>query len=531
MHRHHLIFHVRALVRACFPAAWILAGLFFNCPGIQSLSANSCGARRHGNSTEDRPNIILLMADDLGWGDLSRANQEFSIDGQPHPDQGWVHTPHLDAMARRGIVLNRFYAASPVCSPTRASCLTGMHPHRLGIKHANNGHLDWEQMSLPRLLARAGYRCGHFGKWHLGTLTTVRRDSNRGKPNDSAHYSAPWHHNYHACFATEAKVPTYFPYRKPNASVDPQQFDDPSFYGTYYWQMPDSDDAPAEGRVVSIDHVAHHPDDSELIATKAIEFIKQSHEKNEPFLAVVWFHAPHKPTVDPDSDSVVDSPAALKRSIEDLDGAVGQLRQTLVDLGIERNTLVWFTSDNGPENKMDSPAETNKLRSIRTGGLRMRKRSLYEGGIRVPAIIEWPGGFGSRQSVESNYLASTSDILPTLADLLEQPIPGDMKLDGQSIVPAIRNGATHRADPIGFLFQNRSAWIGQQYKLVHSGSEWELFDLVRDPSESTPLATQSNWDQLPAESIARQTYVEMLGQLNEWKQDVLASDKATDKVP
>ena len=156
------------------------------------------------------------MADDMGWGDPSYNSMTVNLaDGvTPHPDRGWIQTPTLDAMAANGIRFDRFYAASAVCSPTRASCLTGRNPFRVGVPTANSGSLGRDESTLSKVLAREGYRCGHFGKWHLGVMTTLTNDSNRGGPGGANHFQTPWHHGYDACFATEAKVPTYHPYRR-----------------------------------------------------------------------------------------------------------------------------------------------------------------------------------------------------------------------------------------------------------------------------------------------------------------------------
>jgi len=140
-------------------------------------------------STPSRPNIILMMADDLGWGD-------------PSYNGGWINTPTLDTVAASGLRFDRFYSAGAVCSPTRASCLTGRNPLRVGVPNANSGHLGRDETPLSEVLDNAGYTCGHFGKWHLGTLTTLRNDSNRGAPGATAHYSPPWHHQYDTCCAT-----------------------------------------------------------------------------------------------------------------------------------------------------------------------------------------------------------------------------------------------------------------------------------------------------------------------------------------
>jgi len=135
----------------------------------------------------DRPNIILCMADDLGWADPGFNGNSI------------IKTPSLDAMAEAGLRFTRFYSAAPVCSPTRGSCLTGRHPYRYGITFANVGHMPKEEVTLAEVLKTQGYATGHFGKWHLGTLTKTEKDSNRGGPRGAKHYSPPWENGFDVC--------------------------------------------------------------------------------------------------------------------------------------------------------------------------------------------------------------------------------------------------------------------------------------------------------------------------------------------
>ncbi|MBV6653778.1 MAG: sulfatase-like hydrolase/transferase, partial [Mameliella sp.] len=169
-----------------------------------------CNASVPGEEVESGPaNIILLMADDLGWGDTGYNGHTV------------LKTPNLDSMAANGAVFNRFYAASPVCSLTRGSCLTGRHPNRYGILSANIGHLPEEEHTLAELLKAQGYRTGHFGKWHLGTLTTDTLDANRGgKPKYKDEFAPPWLHGFETCFSTESKVPTWNPMKTPEKDAD-----------------------------------------------------------------------------------------------------------------------------------------------------------------------------------------------------------------------------------------------------------------------------------------------------------------------
>ena len=151
-----------------------------------------------------KPNVIWVMCDDLGYGDPQFFNPRSPID-----------TPNIDAMAAAGMKFNRFYSAAPVCSPTRGSCITGRHPFRYGIYSANTGHMKKQEITLPELLKNEGYTTGHFGKWHLGTLTTTINDANRGGPRGKKDYSVPSQHGYDDSFVTESKVPTFDPMIKP----------------------------------------------------------------------------------------------------------------------------------------------------------------------------------------------------------------------------------------------------------------------------------------------------------------------------
>ena len=243
-----------------------------------SLWLGSCAATAAATagSTDapPTPNVILLMTDDQGWGDLG-------LRGHPR-----LETPHLDEMARSGVRLDRFYAASPVCSPTRASVLTGRHPARMGIGGANSGHLPATEHTLAEELHAAGYRTGHFGKWHLGTLTTEVKDSNRGRPGATEHYSPPWEHGFDVCFSTEAKVPTFDPMVTPAREHGgvARGLVPGGPYGTAYWTGPG--ERVTEGL---------EGDDSALIMDRALTFIDAAVAEDRPFLAVVWLHAPTSP--------------------------------------------------------------------------------------------------------------------------------------------------------------------------------------------------------------------------------------------
>ncbi|MDB4265146.1 sulfatase-like hydrolase/transferase [bacterium] len=487
-------------------------------------------------SAEDpqRPNIILVMADDMGWGDPGFNSMRVTMpDGIPHEDQGWIATPVMDEMAANGLRFDRFYAASAVCSPTRASCLTGRNPFRVGIPFANEGRLGFDETPLSEVLAANGYNCGHFGKWHLGTMTTLRTDSNRGRNGNTDEYSAPWHHGYDFCFATESKVPTYHPYRKTGGDTQlPTSFDDDNFYGTSYWRMPadPSNLDPDEGDRVPVEDVNDEVDgdDSKLIVDQAISYIRESVNDSKPFFVVLWFHTPHKPLVDPDDPSKAETSDSLRDSIEDMDAAIGTLRDELTTLEVRDNTMLWMTSDNGPEDDVDSPKEVNTERSIRSGRYLERKKSLHEGGLRVPGILEWPAMISS--GMVTDFPAVTSDYYPTILDYLGLSVPNQKPLDGVSLRPVIEGRNPSRTKPIGFKIDNgkgnvdASSWVREQYKLINDNGTWELYDLLKDTPgevEKTPLATSDNIDE--KDQAVRDDYDAMLAEFNAWN-DAVSND-------
>jgi len=401
-----------------------------------------------------RPNIILIMADDMGWGDTG-------YNGHPS-----LQTPHLDAMAAEGITFTRFYAAAPVCSPTRGSCLTGRHPFRYGITFANTGHMLPEELTLAELLGELGYNTGHFGKWHLGTLTTEVNDANRGGPQHAAHYAPPWDHGFDSCFSTESKVPTWDPMVNP---------DNGAAYGTRYWAGP--------GEVVTENLEG---DDSRVIMDRVIPFIESAVDSEQPFFTVVWFHTPHLPVVAGPAYLAMyeDEPGQRPHyygCITAMDEQIGRLRETLDELGAAENTLVFFCSDNGPEGNAE-----NDDRPGSAGGLRGRKRSLYEGGIRVPGVMIWPSLISEPMMIEAP--CCTSDYLPTILDILDiERIESRGPIDGLSLLP-ILTGA-QRGPGIGFRSRNQSAWITDRYKIISpgGGKPFELYDLLEDTGEQRDL--------------------------------------------
>lgn len=409
---------------------------------------------------QSKPNVILVMADDLGWGDVG-------FNGNP-----FIKTPELDRMAASSIQFTRFYAAAPVCSPSRGSCLTGRNAERYGIYFANVGHLKAKEISLAEVLKHEGYMTGHFGKWHLGTLTKTIADGHRGgKEKEIAHYSPPWDNGFDTCFSTEQAVPTWDPMKDQTIK-------------TKYWVGP--------GKFATENLEG---DDSRVIMDRAIPFIEQAVKNRSPFLSVIWFHTPHTPVVAgpqymamyPDFD---EDRKHYYGCITAMDEQIGRLRSTLKRLGVAENTIIFFVSDNGPAGEGGGIVQHAGQRQQGSSGLfRGRKGSLYEGGIRVPALLEWPAMFKTHRKISTPVC--TSDYYPTILSLLGyKPGAKRQPLDGIDILELVQQDGLKRPEPIGFKSYKQRAYTDNQFKIYSSddGVHYELYDLLNDPYETSDIA-------------------------------------------
>ncbi len=475
-----------------------------------------------GKASAARPNFILCMGDDHGW-------EETGYNGHPH-----LKTPVLDEMAASGLRFDHFYAAHPSCSPTRGSVLTGRHPNRYGT-FSPNWSLRPEEITIAHLLGKAGYSCGHVGKWHVGPV--------------------------------KASSPT-----SPGAMGFEQWLSHDNFFELHPQLSRNG------GKAERFDG-----ESSEIIVDEAIRFLDRAQESNKPFFVVVWFGSPHEPYSGLDEDLALydDLPREyqdrtvkltsnttglpVRRSLRDvlreryaeitaMDRAIGTLRDALNAKGLRQNTFVWYCGDNGtpPSGLVVSP-------------FRGQKGQMYEGGIRVPGIIEWPQRISKPRVTKVS--AVTSDMLPTICTLAGVNVP-DRPLDGVDLKPLIDGQMTERPSPICFWsydargesqrgakpwiepklqegttplvklmagrptrnFQNyhhptvtdqdfagARTIIDGNYKLVidaQSGNDGskELFDLGNDPAETSNLiATEPE----QAQAMERQ--------LHSWQQSVLNS--------
>jgi arylsulfatase A-like enzyme len=393
-----------------------------------------------------RPNIIFVMADDMGWGETSYRG---------HPV---LKTPNLDAMAAAGLRFERFYAGAPVCSPTRATVMTGRSNDRCGV--LTHGYaLRLQEKTIAQALQAAGYVTGHFGKWHLNG------------------HSGPG---------------------VPLLADDPRQ---PAAFGFDEWLSVSNffDMNPLLSRGGRFEEF--EGDSSEIVVAEAVKFLKQHRDDGQPMFAVVWYGTPHSPFRALPEDKAQfggldEASANHYGELVALDRSLGTLRAALRDLGIADNTLLVFCSDNG-----GLPG----IRPETVGGLRGNKGSVYEGGLRVPGILEWPGTIQPRIT---SYPACTLDLFPTVADILS--LPADVfiqPVDGLSLKPLLSKELETRSKPIPFRFHAQSALVDNRHKIVttnRAGGKLELYDLEADPHESHDLSGEQKerFEQLKQQLVA-----------------------------
>ena len=326
-----------------------------------------------------KPNIIIILADDQGWGDMAYYG---------HPI---LKTPNFDEMSGSGVRFDRFYAAAPVSSPTRGSIMTGRHPNRFGC--FTWGHtLRPQEITLAQALKTTGYITGHFGKWHLGPVY-------KGSPVN------------------------------PGASGFHEWLSSPNFF--------ENDPILSrEGTAIQM-----KGESSMVTVEAALEFISKHKESSAPFFAFVCFGSPHLPHIADELDRALylDQEERFQHfygEITGMDRAVGKMREELRNMGIADNTILWYLSDNGG------------LRDLGITGGREAKGSIYEGGLRVPAILEWPAMV--KEPLIIDVPCNTSDIYPTLLDIVGIELNKQPVLDGISLVPLIEGNMRSREEPMGF---------------------------------------------------------------------------------
>jgi arylsulfatase A len=376
----------------------------------------------HCSTKERKPNILLILTDDQGWGDIHSHGNAV------------LDTPTLDRLAASGARFDRFYV-SPVCAPTRASLLTGRYYLRTHVHGVTRGQetMYSEEVTIAEMLKKAGYATGCFGKWHNG-----------------AHY--PYH---------------------PNG----QGFDEFIGFCAGHWNNYIDTHLEHNGRRIETKGYI-----ADVLTDHALRFMEKN--RSRPFLCYVPYNPPHSPFQVPDayfdkykSQGLDDTLASVYAMCENLDDNIARLLNKLDQLELTNDTIVIFITDNGPNTERYN------------GGMRGRKGSIHEGGMRVPCFISWPGEIEAGQVIEP--ISAHIDILPTLAELTGVRVPSEPELDGTSLVPLLKKSS--KSWPERKLFQHwggRGAVRTPRYRLTLEGDRIGLYDMIEDPSETENIADE-----------------------------------------
>ena len=405
------------------------------------------------------PNVVVLLADDLGY-------QDVGCYGGP------VRTPAIDQLAKEGVRFTEFYSGCAVCSPSRATLLTGRHHIRTGVyswisDEAQNSHLLLRERTIAEILKDRGYSTAHIGKWHLGLPT-----KNRSKPT-------PSHHGFDYWFTTWN-----------NAS--------PSHKNPNNFIRNGEAVGPLEGY------------SCQLVADEAIDWLDHHRHPKAPFFLNIWFHEPHAPIAAPDKivsiyGELKDKAAIYSGTIDNTDRAIHRVVEKLKAMGVRENTLIIYASDNG------------SYREDRTGNLRGKKGSNWDGGIRVPGIFSWPGVIKQNRAVKEP--AGLVDILPTLCGLLNLEVPKDRMIDGSDLSTLLQGEANkfRRHQPLFWHLQKSRPIVAMRdgdfslvanpdYEISQSNmfqeswipiiktggyKDFQLFDLSKDPGQIENIASEN----------------------------------------
>jgi arylsulfatase A len=435
---------------------------------IALLSQSVIAKSQNGPSGDDNQksalNIIFILMDDLGWGDLGCYGHRV------------IQTPHIDNLAKESCKFTDFYVPMPICSPTRAACITGRDPNRYGFKHViNTGmvnpnvhvpevhHLPVEEPSLPRQLQTIGYHTGTIGKWHL-SLTY--------------HPTEPTPHDY--------GFDSYFIHTGGGSL----------YKGPATWSR--------DGNNVSVDSETWFP---QLYIDESFRFIEASRRLSKPFYLNLWPYSPHvtEEAAQEYQDRYshrTEHEKVYYGCVTQMDDQLGRLFDYLRQQNLMDETIIIFTSDNGNEPAVNIYNHEQARRGS-SGGLRGSKHVIYEGGIRVPGIIRWPGM--SRPGSVSNVPVSVLDLFPTLCAATKAPLPEGWNYDGADFRPAFDNKPIHR--PHALYWQCEYAmrtFVGPDYHSPPLAIREDNWKLMCDMNFDNVKLYNLDWDQAEQFSVAKE---------------------------
>jgi arylsulfatase A-like enzyme len=412
----------------------------------------------HKAEAEGLPNIVFIMADDLGYGDLGCYGQKE------------IQTPNIDSLAEQGLRFTQCYAGAPVCAPSRSVLMTGQHTGHTRVR-GNTGKggvlgiggkpgrvpLEDSDITVAEILKTAGYKTGMSGKWGLGEPGTS------GLPNDQGF-------DFWFGFLNQRRAHSHYP--------------------DYLWLNRQRFDLP--GNSNGQQHQYAH----DLMTGFALHFIREqvAESPQQPFFLYVPYTVPHANFEVPDLGAYDDKPwtdeeKAYAAMITRMDGDVGHLLQLLDELSIADNTIVFFCSDNGAADRYDGTFESS-------GPLRGRKRDMYEGGIRTPMVSRWPGHIPAGEVSDVPWMFA--DFLPTAVSLANAEVPAGLSIDGRSIVPTLLGKQQPElADRFFYWeffekgYQQAGRWRDWKAVRLEQGGPLRLFDLAQDVGEENDVAAQN----------------------------------------
>ena len=490
--------------------AMVVVGCCSFCSNDSLAAENQPDNQSNNQRDRDQPNIVIVLCDDLGYGDLSCYGHEKIV------------TDNIDALASSGMRFTSCYSAAPVCSPSRVGLLTGRSPNRAGVYDFIPGpktspdlrhlvHMRADEITITHLLKQAGYSTGMFGKWHC------------------------------------------------NGRFNSPQQPQPDAAGFDYWLGTQNNASPSHANPKNFVRNGQPVGETsgfscQIVMDEALGWIEKglAENKSNPFFAYVAFHEPHEPVASPPelvqqylSSGKTDKPneAEYFANVHNVDLAVGKLTKKLKALGIENDTIVIFTSDNGPET-------LNRYRRAKHSygtpkPFRGMKLWTTEAGFRVAGIVCWPGHI---EPAVSDVPVSSLDLLPTLCSIASAKIPAGLKLDGTNISPIFEGGEVKRTKPLVWAFYNainkeRIAMRHGKWKMLaqldsgkfkkfnnlHEGnvdkvrqaklSDFELYDLSNDAGETNNLFDPENAQHEKLKELMISSYQDLLDGSHVWKKE------------